>query len=129
MRKMMSLLLVFALALVLSCQQAPQTPQEKEQPKVVQPAPPGTIRASHILVSYKGVDRTEATRTKAEAQKLAQDLLARVRKGENFAELAKTYSDCPSAPVPGIVPFPTYFRPSSYRSPPAPRQSRSCASP
>ncbi|MFH1220855.1 MAG: peptidylprolyl isomerase [Candidatus Eisenbacteria bacterium] len=85
--------------------QAPQMPQEKEQPKVVQPAPPGTIRASHILISYKGVAQTEATRTKAEAQKLAQDLLARVRKGENFEELAKTYSDCPSAPGGGDLGF------------------------
>ena len=87
-------------------QGTPATTQEAAQaPKLVQPAPPGTIRASHILVSYKGVPQTSATRSKAEALKLAQDLLARANKGEAFETLAKNYSDCPSAQQGGDLGF------------------------
>jgi parvulin-like peptidyl-prolyl isomerase len=76
-----------------------------EPAKAVEPAPPGTVRASHILVSYKGVAQTSATRSKAEALKLAQDLLARAKKGEAFDALAKQYSDCPSAKEGGDLGF------------------------
>jgi parvulin-like peptidyl-prolyl isomerase len=76
-----------------------------EPAKAVEPAPPGTVRASHILVSYKGVAQTSATRSKAEALKLAQDLLARAKKGEAFETLAKQYSDCPSAKDGGDLGF------------------------
>jgi parvulin-like peptidyl-prolyl isomerase len=76
-----------------------------EPAKAVEPAPPGTVRASHILVSYKGVPQTSATRSKAEALKLAQDLLARAKKGEAFDALAKQYSDCPSAKDGGDLGF------------------------
>ncbi len=56
------------------------------------------MEASHILVSYKGADRAETTvtRTKQEAQKRAQQLLARLQKGEDFTTLAKAESDGPS---------------------------------
>ncbi len=86
---------------------AKEAPKEAtaEAPKFVQPAPPGTVRASHILISYKGAPATEATRSKEEAQKLAQSLLARVKNGESFEELARTYSDCPSAEAGGDLGF------------------------
>lgn len=53
------------------------------------------MNVSHILVSYAGADRAEATvtRTKEEAMKRAEELRARLSKGENFAELAKAESD------------------------------------
>ena len=71
--------------------------REPEGSEVVQPAPPGHIRASHILLSYAGVPRTEAVRTKDEAADLAGELLGRIQGGEDFEDLARRYSDCPTA--------------------------------
>jgi hypothetical protein len=56
------------------------------------------IRASHILIGWKGSRRVQATRSQDEAQKMAEQLLGRVRGGGmDFAEAAKKYSDDPSA--------------------------------
>jgi len=71
--------------------------RKPEGSEVVQPAPPGHIRASHILVSYAGAPRTEAVRTKADAERLAVEILERIRAGEDFEDLARRYSDCPTA--------------------------------
>ena len=46
----------------------------------------GSITASHILVGKKG-------RSEEEGKQLATDLLARLNKGEDFATLAREYSD------------------------------------
>lgn len=55
--------------------------------------------ARHILVMYAGSMRADGTitRSKAEALARAQDALARVRAGEDFAALAREYSDGPSS--------------------------------
>ncbi len=50
------------------------------------------VRARHILVK---VD-PKVPASKAAARKKIDDLAARVRKGEDFANLARQYSDCPS---------------------------------
>jgi parvulin-like peptidyl-prolyl isomerase len=89
-------------------QQASQTPEggkAAEPSKTVQPAPPGTIRASHILVAYQGSGVEGVTRTKEEARKEIDEILARLRKGESFEDLAATYSDCPSAEQGGDLGF------------------------
>ena len=58
---------------------------------------PEKITASHILIGYKGADRSKATRTKAEARKLAEDVLVKVKAhGADFAALAKEHSEGPS---------------------------------
>jgi hypothetical protein len=58
-------------------------------------APPESITAQHILVAYRGAKGApkKVTRTKAEAQKRAEEALAKAKAGENFIELVKTYSD------------------------------------
>ncbi len=63
-----------------------------------QPAAEQKISASHILIAYKGAMRAkpEITRTKAQARQLAEQIDARAKKGEDFAALAKQYSDGPS---------------------------------
>jgi parvulin-like peptidyl-prolyl isomerase len=71
--------------------------REPEGSQVVQPAPPGHIRASHILISYAGAPRTEAVRTKQEAAALADEILGKIKAGEDFEDLARRYSDCPTA--------------------------------
>jgi parvulin-like peptidyl-prolyl isomerase len=56
------------------------------------------IRASHILVSWKGAERAPAdvTRTKEEAKKLAEETVAELGKGGDFAKLAAERSTCNS---------------------------------
>lgn len=72
------------------------TPAAAATPK---PAAQVRISASHILIAYKGAMRAKptVTRTKAQAKQLAEQLDARAKKGENFAALAKKYSDGPSS--------------------------------
>lgn len=54
------------------------------------------VRASHILLMYKGSSRSTASRSKDEALTLIKDLHQKIVAGESFAELAKKHSDCPS---------------------------------
>ena len=68
----------------------------------------GNIRASHILISYKGADRAQAdvTRTKEEARSLANDLLRQVRRdSDRIGALALKYSDGPSRNTAGDLGF------------------------
>jgi parvulin-like peptidyl-prolyl isomerase len=55
-----------------------------------------TVRASHILLMYKGSDRSSASRTKEEAAQQIGQLKGQIDGGGDFAELAKQHSDCPS---------------------------------
>ncbi len=79
------------------------------KPEPVPPAASGTtevasvaaavsdkVSASHILLAYKGAERSEATRSDEEAEKLAEELLERLKKGEDFGKIASENSDCPS---------------------------------
>jgi parvulin-like peptidyl-prolyl isomerase len=56
-----------------------------------------TVKASHILLMYKGSSRSTATRTKDEAQREIEALKAQIDGGADFAALAQRHSDCPSA--------------------------------
>ena len=57
-----------------------------------------SAKASHILLAYKGAPQSAATRTKEEAQALANDLLAQAKANPgNFAVLAMTNSDDPGS--------------------------------
>lgn len=62
-------------------------------------AVPERIKASHVLIAYKGATRArpETTRSKEEAAKLAAQIAERARKGEDFGSLALQHSDDPSA--------------------------------
>ncbi len=55
-----------------------------------------TVRASHILLMYDGSMRSTASRSKEEAQQLIADLHGQVQGGSDFADLARSHSDCPS---------------------------------
>jgi hypothetical protein len=60
---------------------------------------PDEITARHILIAYKGAERADdkITRSKDEAKKLAEQVLAEVKKeGADFAALAKKHSDGPT---------------------------------
>lgn len=59
---------------------------------------PAKVHAAHILLMYQGsTGASEAiTRTKEQAYQDIQKLLERVKAGEDFAALAREYSNCPS---------------------------------
>ena len=68
----------------------------------------GSIRASHILVSFKGASSAspQITRTKVEAQKIANKYYREARRNpDEFAELAIQYSDGPSSSMGGDLGF------------------------
>ena len=64
---------------------------------------PSTIEASHILIAYQGALRAspDMTRSKEEARKRAEEVLAKLKKGANFAQMAGQYSDEPGATTRG----------------------------
>jgi len=113
--------LLFSLALVLGAcdgqrQDAPAPPPAAKTATPVAPAPsepvapapseeaaageaaePESIAAQHVLVAYRGAKGAprDVKRTKAEARKLAEEILAKARAGTEFAKLAEQYSDDP----------------------------------
>jgi len=69
--------------------------------KMVDKKPNGSVKASHILVTWEGAERAnpEIKRTKEEAEARANDLLKQANaEGSVFAQLARDNSDGPSAP-------------------------------
>jgi len=59
------------------------------------------IRASHILISYKGALRSETNRDRKDARKLAEKILKELKSGKNFGDMARRHSDGPSGPKGG----------------------------
>lgn len=59
------------------------------------------VHARHILVK---VDQNATPEQKAAARRKAERLLQRVKSGEDFAQVARDSSDCPSAPKGGDLP-------------------------
>jgi peptidyl-prolyl cis-trans isomerase C len=55
-----------------------------------------TVRASHILLMYKGSSRSTASRSKEEALSGIQSIKQQLDGGADFATLAQQNSDCPS---------------------------------
>lgn len=62
---------------------------------------PEQVKASHILIKTEGLDEAG----KAGARNKIEDLLKQVKEGTDFAELAKTNSDCPSGKRGGDLGF------------------------
>jgi parvulin-like peptidyl-prolyl isomerase len=58
------------------------------------PEPP-RVTVQHILISFAGAG-TQAGRTKAAAEKLAEETLVRAQNGEDFVALMKQLSDDPT---------------------------------
>jgi parvulin-like peptidyl-prolyl isomerase len=88
----------------------PAAAEEAPAAASAEPAPPPapaptpapeepSIAASHVLIQYKGSMRAAPTitRSKEEAKKLATEVLGKAKKNQDFAALAKQYSDEPGA--------------------------------
>jgi parvulin-like peptidyl-prolyl isomerase len=54
------------------------------------------VRASHILLMYKGSMRSQATRSKEEALSTIQGIKGEIAQGADFGQMARQFSDCPS---------------------------------
>ncbi len=68
----------------------------------------GAIRASHILITFEGVNRAnpDVTRSKEEADKFAQELYRKARRNpDEFDQLATENSDGPSKSLGGDLGF------------------------
>jgi len=78
---------------------APEAPPPAPTPPPAPPQEEAKVAASHVLIQYKGSMRSAPTitRSKEEAKKLAGEVLAKAKKGQDFAGLAKQYSDEPGA--------------------------------
>jgi peptidyl-prolyl cis-trans isomerase C len=80
---------------------------EQNKEKMTEPA---QLRTSHILIKFPGDPQDPAHQppsdeAKAMLHKQAEEVLAMVKAGGDFAELAKKYSGCPSAPRGGDLDF------------------------
>ncbi len=88
-----------AIGLALTAGQAATTPAKAEKPKTAS-LPPGCVEVQHVLISFDGAPRVKPPgRTKEQAQKLAQEVLERAKKGEDFLKLVEKYT---SDSAPGI---------------------------
>lgn len=90
-------------------------PEVKAQPKA-EPRPelmpptlnnpePERILVAHVLIAFAGASRSQATRSREAAEKLAYELLARARRGDDFNKLMKEFSDDPGEGVYGMANF------------------------
>jgi len=67
-------------------------PRPELMPSKLADPEPEHILVAHVLVSFAGT-RTKATRSREAAEKLAYEVLARARKGDDFNKLIKDLSD------------------------------------
>ena len=90
--------LAISLSALLLLAAAPNPPETKPATAPTPPAAaskePDHITIQHVLIGFTGsVPGKNITRTQEEAQKLAEEILARAKKGESFDELVKKYTD------------------------------------
>lgn len=96
---------LLALTIALGCQTATSPPPAESSPAAAAtpvPTPAATaaatapdhIKLQHILIAFAGKVRGKnVTRTQEEARVLANEVLARAKKGEDFDALVRTYTD------------------------------------
>jgi len=77
----------------------PPPPDPLESADILaRPGEAGPVNVQHVLIGWKGAPAARtATRTKAEADKLATEILAKARAGEDMAALMKQYSEDPGS--------------------------------
>ena len=73
---------------------AAKSPEALGTMPVAPSTPPDHIEVQHVLIGFQGsIPGKTITRTKAEAEKLAQEVLEKARKGESMDALVQQYTD------------------------------------
>jgi len=88
------------IAMFAGCNPAPPVP-----PPPAKTPEPARIRVFHVLVAFKGAERAlpRVTRSREEAEVLANQILKRARDGEDFKSLMQEFSDDPGKGDYGLV--------------------------
>jgi peptidyl-prolyl cis-trans isomerase B (cyclophilin B) len=71
----------------------PSTNEVVERPKADIGDEPEIITIQHVLISFQGTGVPDVTRSQAEAEALAKEILAKAKAGEDFTSLVMQYSD------------------------------------
>jgi len=80
---------LIALSVLLNVAAFPEMRTEAAQAKE-----PEHVTVQHILIGFQGsIPESKVTRSREEAQKLAEELFERAKKGEDFDALVKQYTD------------------------------------
>ena len=83
----------FALLLILSGCKNFQSGGVYQEDLVTETGEPAYITVQHCLISFKDVPEVGATRTKEEAEALANELFEKAKNGENFDRIVTRYTD------------------------------------
>ncbi|HLY08799.1 MAG TPA: peptidylprolyl isomerase [Planctomycetota bacterium] len=65
------------------------------RPEKVANGQPAVITVKHVLISFKGAAQSKESRTQAEAEKLAFEVINRANSGEDFDKIMKELSSDP----------------------------------
>jgi parvulin-like peptidyl-prolyl isomerase len=103
MKQLTALTAAVAFLALSSCgkQDAPPPPPSSPggpvgaRPEKMPNGEPSVITVKHVLIAFEGAQRSEQKRSRAEAQKLAYEVLGRAKSGEDFDKLMKEFSNDP----------------------------------
>jgi parvulin-like peptidyl-prolyl isomerase len=89
-----TLAILLTASLLFAAGATPPPPKAAVAPAPAAGKEPDHITIQHVLIGFNGsVPGKNITRTQDEAKKLAEEILARAKKGENFDALVKQYTD------------------------------------
>src|SRR4030095_9557438 len=93
----------------------PGTPPAAPSASVTAPKGPAPerVKVAHVLIAFLGAERSTATRSKADAEKLANEIFARAKKGEDFDTLMKQSND-PGGGKYGLYTTPQSMKPGDF---------------
>src|SRR5262249_35082220 len=82
-------------------------------PAAPKAAPPARVKVAHVLIAFAGAERSTATRSKADAEKLAKEIFERAKQGEDFDLLMKQSND-PGPGKYGMYTTPASMKPGNF---------------
>lgn len=71
------------------------TGSSSARPEKMTNGEPSVITVKHVLIAFEGAQRSEQKRTRAQAEKLAFEVINRAKSGEDFDKIMKEVSNDP----------------------------------